>query len=98
MLTSLNKLKTILTRYNKTPKEKVQVAAKPERVAVVPMFARSRPLGSTSEKLHFHFCKDCPVEPELLAVRGTVCLLGCEKVGCQKRLFRIETDKISCQA
>jgi hypothetical protein len=87
MLVSLNKLKTILTRYNKTPEEKVQVAAKPEYVAVVPLFARPNKLGSTSEKLHFQFCKGCLVEPDLLCVKRTVCLLGCEKV--IVRLFHV---------
>jgi hypothetical protein len=91
MLVSLNKLKTILTRYNKTPEEKVQVAAKPEYVAVVPLFARPNTLGSTSAKLYSRFCEKCSTEPELLCVKGTVCLLGCEKAGCEKRLFRIET-------
>jgi hypothetical protein len=38
------------------------------------------------------FYEYCNQEPELLAVKGTLCLLGYEKAGCKKKLFRIDTN------
>jgi hypothetical protein len=69
---------------------------KPVLRAVVPLFAMNRRLaiGAFSEKLYLSLCDHCrnPLRKvELLAFNGNVCLLGCDKVGCAKKLFRIDT-------
>jgi hypothetical protein len=88
----LEKLRTAITKQEpEQPKEKVSFETQqPQWHMIIPVFARPQTPGTVSEKLYPKFC-NCPTEPELLAFKGTVCLLGCSKPNCQKRLFRIDT-------
>lgn len=96
----LDRLKTLLIKRNE-PEQKVLIVyeqngpiEKPVMKTLVPIIFRSRSLaiGACSEKLHFNFCDYCRnPEPELLAVKGTVCLLTCTRKTCSQKLFRIDT-------
>jgi hypothetical protein len=94
MLASLEKLKTLLTQEHSEPRS-YQVIEKPERKLVVPIIYRGRALsvGACSEKLYFSFCGYCQDpfrKAELVAIKGNVCLMSCNRTGCNK-LFRIDT-------
>jgi hypothetical protein len=97
----LDRLKTLLVKRREPEQKAVTVydthksIDKPIMKAVVPVIFRSRALatGAYSEKLHFDFCDYCQNpyrKAELIAVKGKVCLMRCNRSGCSK-LFRIYT-------
>jgi len=96
----LDGLKTLLIKRSE-PKQRAVIVYdtqklidKPIVKVVVPVIFRSRALaiGAYSEKLNFDFCDFCKhPEPQLLAFKGTVCLLTCTRKTCTPKLFRIDT-------
>jgi hypothetical protein len=101
MQVSIDRLKTLLIKRNE-PEQKVLIVyekngpiEKPVMKTLVPIIFRSRSLaiGACSEKLYFDFCDYCQNpyhKAELIAVKGNVCLMSCNRTGCSK-LFRIDT-------
>ena len=96
MAVSLYKLKNIFHRIKEPVDQKIDHSYEVEkpRVRISPYIYPAEKIGTIGETLHFQFCSHChnPIaKTELLAFKGTICLLSCKKVGCEKRLFRIDT-------